>query len=94
MSSFSALKTAIQAAIKQNGNNEITGDILQDILLSIVSTLGDSAINNLETGLSSEASTRGNADTTLQTNINNEATARQNADSQHQTNINNEATAR
>lgn len=65
MSDFSSLKTAIQNAIKQNGNEEITGNLLQDILLSIVETLGDSAINTLETGLSNEASTRGNVDTDL-----------------------------
>lgn len=65
MSNFSALKTAIQNAIKQNGNEEITGNLLQGILLSIVETLGDSAINILETDLSNEATTRGNADTQL-----------------------------
>ena len=82
MSSFSALKTAIQAAIKQNGNNAITGDILQEILLSIVSTLGDSAINNLETGLQTESQTRGNDDAALSQAIENEATARGNQDTQ------------
>ena len=82
MSSFSALKTAIQAAIKQNGNNEITGDILQDILLSIVSTLGDSAINTLEQGLQIESQTRGNDDAALSQAIEDEATARENQDTQ------------
>ena len=47
MADFSALKAAIQAAIRQNGNNEITGNIMQGILLSIVNTLGDAAINAL-----------------------------------------------
>lgn len=65
MSSFSSLKTAIANAIKANGNQEITGNLLQGILLSIVETLGDSAINILETDLSNEATTRGNADTEL-----------------------------
>ena len=65
MSNFSALKTAIQNAIKQNGNEEITGNLLQNILLSIVETMGDSAINTLETDLSNEATTRGDADTQL-----------------------------
>lgn len=65
MSNFSALKTAIQNAIKQNGNEEITGNLLQGILLSIVETLGDSAINTLEIDLSNEATTRGDADTQL-----------------------------
>lgn len=48
MSNFSALKTAIQNAIKQNGNQEITGNVLQNVLISIIETLGDSAIIDLE----------------------------------------------
>ena len=80
MADFSALKTSIQNYIKQNGNEEITGNLLQQILLSMVSTLGDSAINDLVTALNNEVSARQNADGTLQTNINNEATARGNAD--------------
>ena len=47
MADFSALKAAIQAAIRQNGNNEITGNIMQGILLSMVNTIGDAAINAL-----------------------------------------------
>lgn len=47
MADFSALKAAIRAAIRQNGNNEITGNIMQGILLSMVNTLGDAAINAL-----------------------------------------------
>jgi len=80
MADFTALKTAIQNAIKQNGNEEITGNILQDVLLAIVSTLGDGSINDLITALGSEVTTRGNADTTLQQNIDAEAQARGNAD--------------
>ena len=80
MADFSALKTAIQTYIKQNGNEEITGDILQEILLSVVTTLGDSAINDLVTALANEVAARQNADGTLQQNITNEATARGNAD--------------
>lgn len=38
---YNNLKAAIAAAIKENGNNEITGDVLQSVLLSIVSALGD-----------------------------------------------------
>jgi hypothetical protein len=64
MADFSALKTAIQTYIKQNGNEEITGDILQEILLSIVTTLGDSAINDLITALNDEVAARQNADGT------------------------------
>ena len=80
MADFTALKTAIQNAIKQNGNEEITGNILQDVLLAIVSTLGDGSINDLITALGSEATTRQQADGTLQQNIDAEATTRGNAD--------------
>lgn len=38
---YSTLKAAIQAFIKQNGNNEITGPILQQALLSMINSLGD-----------------------------------------------------
>ena len=40
MANYSTLKSAIQAAIKQNGNNEITGTLLQQALLSIINSLG------------------------------------------------------
>lgn len=70
MADFSALKTSIQNYIKQNGNEEITGNLLQQILLSIVSTLGDSAINDLVTALNAEIANRGNADTELGGRIN------------------------
>ena len=40
MANYATLKAAIEAVIKQNGNNEITGDILQSVLLSMVSSLG------------------------------------------------------
>ena len=94
MADFSALKSSIQNYIKQNGNNEITGAILQQILLSMVTALGDNAINDLVTALGDEISARQNADTTLQTNINNEATARSNADTQLDNRITSEAEAR
>lgn len=80
MADFTALKTAIQTYIKQNGNEEITGNILQEVLLSMVQTMGDGAINDLVTALSNEVTARQNADGTLQNNINNEATTRGNAD--------------
>ena len=69
MADFSALKTSIQNYIKQNGNEEITGKLLQQILLSMVSTLGDSAINDLVSALNAEIANRGNADTELGGNI-------------------------
>lgn len=44
MGTYEQLKTAITAAIKSNGNQEITGAILQSILLSIVNTIGSGAV--------------------------------------------------
>ncbi len=40
MSNYTNLKNAIQSVIKANGNNEITGPILQAELLSMITTLG------------------------------------------------------
>lgn len=40
MSQYATLKAAITAAIKQNGNNEITGNLLQQQLLAMVNSLG------------------------------------------------------
>lgn len=40
MADYATLKTSIQAAIKQNGNNEITGPILQQTLLAMINSLG------------------------------------------------------
>ena len=37
---YDTLKAAIASAIKQNGNNEITGPVLQEALLSIINVLG------------------------------------------------------
>lgn len=80
MADFSSLKQTIQTYIKQNGNEEITGNILQDVLLAMVSTMGDSAINTLASALQDETTARQNQDGTLQGNITAEATARQQAD--------------
>lgn len=41
MANYQNLKAAISAAIKTNGNQEITGQVLQDVLNSIVSVIGD-----------------------------------------------------
>lgn len=38
---YTTLKAAIQAAIKNNDNEEITGNVLQGVLLSIVNSVGD-----------------------------------------------------
>lgn len=40
MSNYNSLKTIIDANIKQNGNQEITGQILNSVLNAIVTTLG------------------------------------------------------
>lgn len=40
MANYASLKAAIIAAIKQNGNNEITGNVLQQQLLAMVNSLG------------------------------------------------------
>lgn len=40
MANYNNLKTAIQAVIKANGNQEITGDILQNTLMSMINSLG------------------------------------------------------
>lgn len=40
MGGYTELKAAIAAVIKTNGNNEITGAILQNVLNTIVSTVG------------------------------------------------------
>lgn len=40
MANYQNLKAAISAAIKTNGNQEITGQVLQDVLNSIVSVIG------------------------------------------------------
>ena len=40
MANYETLKAAIAAVIKQNGNNEITGNALQQQLLAMVNSLG------------------------------------------------------
>lgn len=43
MANYDNLKKAISDAIKTNGNNEITGEVLQNALLTIISTIGENA---------------------------------------------------
>lgn len=43
MGNYEELKQAVSEVIKSNGNQEITGDILQNILLTIISTIGGNA---------------------------------------------------
>lgn len=40
MAQYATLKASIQNVIKQNGNNEITGDLLQQALMSMINSLG------------------------------------------------------
>lgn len=62
MANFSSLKQSIQNYIKENGNKEITGNLLQEILLSMVLLMGDQAINGVSQMLSNEKIARENAD--------------------------------
>jgi hypothetical protein len=43
MAFWTSLKTAVAAVIKQNGSREITGDVLQSVLLSITDQIGENA---------------------------------------------------
>lgn len=43
MANWQTLKTAIASVIKTNGNQEITGQILQDVLNNVVSSVGENA---------------------------------------------------
>jgi hypothetical protein len=43
MANWDNLKSAIQDVIKENGNEEITGQVLQNTLLSIVNNIGENA---------------------------------------------------
>lgn len=43
MGNYEELKTAVQTVIKQNGNEEITGQVMQNTLLNIISTIGANA---------------------------------------------------
>lgn len=43
MGNYEQLKQAISDVIKTNGNQEITGKIMQNALLSIITTVGSNA---------------------------------------------------
>lgn len=70
---FSAIKTLIEQNIRTNNNEDITGSVLQNVLLGIIETLGDDAINDLITALGQEVNNRQNA-------VQGEADARSQAD--------------
>lgn len=59
MANYEQLKTAVNAVIKTNGNNEITGAILQNVLNTIISTVG---ANAQYTGVATPATTPGTPD--------------------------------
>lgn len=44
MANYATLKAAVQAVVKSNGNQEITGANLQSILFDIIDTIGDGAV--------------------------------------------------
>lgn len=44
---FSAIKTLITQNIRTNNNEDITGNVLQQVLLGMIETLGDDAINDI-----------------------------------------------
>lgn len=94
MANFTALKTAINNAIKTNGNEEITGAILQAILDAMVETLGDSAINDLENAITTEVTNRENAVGGVADDLAAEALARANKDNQLDSRINQEESNR
>src|SRR5574344_2163045 len=78
MADTTALKNRINAAIKANDKQEITGPVLQQSLLDIV--------DELNNGTEAEASTRSNADATLQQNITAEKNRAEGAESTLQQN--------
>lgn len=59
MANYSNLIAAINAVIKTNGNNEITGAILQNVLNTVVSTIG---ANRTFAGIATTATTPGTPD--------------------------------
>lgn len=59
MANYSDLKSAVAAVIKANGNNEITGTIMQNTLLSIIETIGG---NRTFVGLASPSTNPGTPD--------------------------------
>lgn len=62
MGGYTKLKAAIAAAIKANGNNEITGEIMQVVLNTIVSTVG---ANRTFVGIANENTNPGTPDSNV-----------------------------
>lgn len=59
MANYTNLKAAVQAVVKTNGAQEITGDNLQGVLLSIISSFGDGYIFK---GVATPSTTAGTPD--------------------------------
>lgn len=59
MAQNNTLKEAIRSAIKENGNNEITGALLQQVLLSMVNSLG---VGYMYMGMATPATNPGTPD--------------------------------
>lgn len=59
MGNYEELKTAVAAVIKQNGNEEITGQIMQNTLLSMISNIG---ANSTFAGVATPETTPGTPD--------------------------------
>lgn len=59
MANYSNLKAAVQNVIKTNGNNEITGAILQSTLLSLINSIGD---DYLFAGVATQSTSPGSPD--------------------------------
>lgn len=81
------LKEYVDAKVKENGRQEITGPVLNKVLNSAIDTLSDTAtaevaeaVAKLEGEVTAEATARETADNTLQSAIDAEASARESAD--------------
>lgn len=59
MANYATLKAAIQQVIKTNGNNEITGDLLQQTLLAMVNSFG---VGYMFMGVATEGTNPGTPD--------------------------------
>ena len=77
---ITALKNRIRSLIKQNDNQEITGPVMQEVLLDIVDELNDSIDETAQGYVNTEAATRLAADQLLANNIQNEQLSRVAAD--------------
>lgn len=82
---YDTLKAQVVSVIKTNNNKEITGQVLQDVLSSIIE-----AAKQDQESISDESSARQSGDSALQTSINNEITRAQAAESEIESDLQNE----